>query len=231
MQDVQAALENGKPAGSATPGSTPASGAGSSTANGPASNATSSNSTTSTTPADSTSAPDNVTHGQYRSAVGAGFNAEKLNDAIAGGKYASHPKYAFAAIAQDYPDTPAGLEAMAKDPRFAQAGFKFVGKDKIQVPNGSVIDVGTAFSEGGGKGWNWQPVSGPDAAESGGGNGAQRPGMGGPAFGGPSAFSTIQGLVPTDSAFYNALQAKLQEILGGSGAMDREALLRMLGAK
>lgn len=42
--------------------------------------------------------------------------------------------------------------------------------------------------------------------------------------------SSIRGLVPTDTDFYNKLQAQLQGILGPE-AFDRDALLRMLGGK
>jgi hypothetical protein len=49
-----------------------------------------------------------------------------------------------------------------------------------------------------------------------------------PMGGGPSSFQGIQSLMPTDTGFYNELQAKLQQILGGPQAFDREALLQQL---
>jgi hypothetical protein len=107
--------------------------------------------------------------GQYRSML-QGFDFTKLDDE-------THvtPKYQFARIAQDYPPTPAGLQAMANDPRFAAAGFTYVGDDKIRLPNGEVIDVGLSFGSGGGVGWAWQPTTG-----AGGGGGGTTPGTGAP---------------------------------------------------
>jgi hypothetical protein len=48
------------------------------------------------------------------------------------------------------------------------------------------------------------------------------------AQGGPSAFQGIQSLMPTDTDFYQRLQAQLQSVLGGPQATDRDALLRMM---
>jgi hypothetical protein len=82
----------------------------------------------------------------------------------------------------------------------------------------SEFDVIRAMGEGG-KGWQWSGV-GPSAAP-------QRP-MGPSTFAGPSSFSGIQQLMPTDTDFYNQLQSKLVEILGGSQNLDRQALLDLL---
>ena len=114
--------------------------------------------------------------GAYASAL-QGFDAAKLAD-----PNKHDPKYDFARIAQNYPPTPAGLQAMAQDPAFAAAGYKYLGDDKIQVPNGSVIDVGLSFGSGGGVGWAWQPVSGPDAAQGGGAPAAGGIDMGAPNY-------------------------------------------------
>jgi len=45
-----------------------------------------------------------------------------------------------------------------------------------------------------------------------------------------SSFDRIQSLVPTDWDFYNTLQERLGQIVGGPKALDREALLRLLKA-
>ena len=50
----------------------------------------------------------------------------------------------------------------------------------------------------------------------------------GNAFAGPSSFQGIQALMPTDTNFYNRLQAQLQSVLGGPQATDREALMRLI---
>jgi hypothetical protein len=49
-----------------------------------------------------------------------------------------------------------------------------------------------------------------------------------PAQGGTS-FQGIQSLAPTDTGFYQRLQDQIAQILGGYPALDREALLRMIG--
>jgi len=86
-----------------------------------------------------------------------GYEPSKLNAEHA----AKSPKYAFGMLAREFDDTPEGLLAMSKDPRFAAAGFQYVGKDKILAPDPSkggqlaTIDVGLGFSAGGRKGWQW----------------------------------------------------------------------------
>jgi len=52
-----------------------------------------------------------------------------------------------------------------------------------------------------------------------------------PLMDGPSSFQGIQSLAPTDTGFFNSLQAQLQKALGGPQAFDREALLKLMGAK
>ncbi len=95
------------------------------------------------------------TAGQYASML-QGFDSTKLADATH-----TTPKYTFARLAQNYAPTPEGLVALSKDPEFLKAGFTLVGKDKIALPNGEIIDVGLSFSQGGNKGWAWQPTTGP----------------------------------------------------------------------
>lgn len=88
----------------------------------------------------------------------------------------------------------------------------------------SKFDVIRAMGEGG-KGWQWGDASGGQAD---GGPAAAVGRAAGMIGAGPSSFQGIQSLVPTDTSAYNTLQAKLQELLGGPQAMDREALLRMM---
>lgn len=217
-QDVQTALANALVNGKGTAAGAAAGGAAPGTSDTPSGTP---GTPAGTTPGTTSAAPagTSATPGQYTGML-QGFNMDKFND-----PNKHDPKYDFARIAADYPPTPDGLKQMASDPRFAAAGYKFVGDDKIQVPNGSTIDVGLSFGSGGGKGWAWQPVSGPDAAESGGG---------GPAAGpqGTSGSYTgalgINGLVPTDTGFYNTLQQKIADILGGNQVFDRDALIQQL---
>ena len=84
-----------------------------------------------------------------------GFDTGKLNNA-----QHTTPKYIFARLASKYAPTPAGFAQMIADPEFKTAGFTQAGADKIRLPDGTVVDVGLSFSQGGGKGWAWQPTTG-----------------------------------------------------------------------
>lgn len=66
------------------------------------------------------------------------------------------PKYVVGRILSNYEDTPAGLKAAMPDIQAAYPGARLVNdKDKIEIPGVGIVDVGTAFSVGGGKGWRW----------------------------------------------------------------------------
>lgn len=93
--------------------------------------------------------------------------------------------------------------------------------DKLNV-GGRVFDfVGNSGGAGGGHFW---------VGEEGAGGGA--PGGGGEAAPAPAASGgtpgSIASLVPTDAGFYESAMARLQEILGGPQAFDREALMRLM---
>lgn len=68
------------------------------------------------------------------------------------------PKYVVGRILWAYPPTPAGLAQALPAVQAAMPGTTQVGKDKLDIPGVGVIDVGVAFSNGGGVCWGWQPV-------------------------------------------------------------------------
>lgn len=104
--------------------------------------------------------------------------------------------------------------------------------DKLRVTGGSHglqgdsdLDVVRGFKDPNGTG-GWQyGVEADDVTRAGGGG--QGGGSLGPA--GPSSFETIQGLMPTDTDFTKKLQDQLAQAAGGYSALDRDALLRMMG--
>ncbi len=114
---------------------------------------------------------------------------------------------------------------MAKDPRFAAAGFQYLGGDKIMAPdpdNGGrmgVVDVGKSFSAGGGQGWQWGAEGG---QQSTGGSLATSlaSGIGAP----PSMSST---LIPTDTDFFEKLMQQIRNGTSGD-VLDRTALLQQM---
>lgn len=60
------------------------------------------------------------------------------------------------------------------------------------------------------------------------GGGGAAPGAGMP-MAGASSTAGVQALLPTDDNFQQTLQQRLQAILGGPGATDRQALMQMIG--
>jgi hypothetical protein len=103
--------------------------------------------------------------------------------------------------------------------------------DKLHVAGGSHglqgdtdLDVVRDLEHGGG----WQyGVDADDVTRKGGG--VSQGGSLGAA--GPSSLATIQGLMPTDTDFYQKLQDSLAQQLGGYPSLDRNALLRMMGGQ
>jgi hypothetical protein len=106
--------------------------------------------------------------------------------------------------------------------------------DKLSVTGGSHglqgdtdLDVVRGFHDPtGGGGWQYG-VEADDVTRTGGGAGQ------GAAQGasGPSAFETIQGLMPTDGRFTQALEDQLAQAVGGYPSLDRDALLRLIGGQ
>lgn len=112
-------------------------------------------------------------------------------------------------------------------------------RGRLKSSSGDIIDV---IGQGEGSDWWNNPTAsawninnrgqeGLDAGGwsfGGGGSGSRTMPLSGGAEG--STFSGIQGLMPTDTDFYQRLQSEVQRLLGGTQATDRDALLRMLGA-
>ncbi|MEO8071028.1 MAG: hypothetical protein ABI652_06470 [Acidobacteriota bacterium] len=69
------------------------------------------------------------------------------------------PKYVVARVLENYPPTPSGLVAALPAVQAAMPGTTQVGKDKLDIPGVGVVDVGVAFSNGGGVSWGWMPVA------------------------------------------------------------------------
>jgi hypothetical protein len=98
-----------------------------------------------------------------------------------------------------------------------------VRKEKIQTPDGRWIDLYRDITDGTGSGaaeaqWLEEDPNAPQQGAP----------MGMPGGGGPSSFQGIQSLMPTDTNFYNTLQSRLAQILGGPEALERDALLQQL---
>jgi hypothetical protein len=66
------------------------------------------------------------------------------------------PKYVVGRILAKYPPTPAGLQDALPEVQAAMPGTTLDGDDTLNIPNVGYIDVGVAFSAGGGVGWDWQ---------------------------------------------------------------------------
>lgn len=147
-----------------------------------------------------------------------GYEDAKLNAEHA----AKSPKYAFGMLAREYANTPEGLSQLVKDPRFAAAGFKYQGGDKILAPDPEhggrmgTVDVMRGY-DAGGQGWQW-------GAEGGG----AAPAMRGPSYMGNDGLTTsdaVQSL--TQNSTYNDMVQRLQALLGPSST-SRDALMSLL---
>lgn len=137
------------------------------------------------------------------------------------------------------PDSLAAIEPQLKE-RGIQLQKDSQGRTRgrIKLANGDIVDLPGAGEgldwwnnpQAGGFTWTHRGQEGLDAGgwSFGGGKAAAR------SFGGTAAGDTtagaIQTLMPTDGDFTRRLQDELARILGGPSALDREALLRQLGA-
>ena len=104
------------------------------------------------------------------------------------------------------------VENTKNDPRFGRGGTS----DVVYGLKGQNADTA------------WQPWYDENLAAAAPGAGSS--GLPPMSDGGMSSFQGIQSLAPTDDDFYKRLQDQIAQILGGPGAMDRDALLKMLGA-
>jgi hypothetical protein len=102
------------------------------------------------------------------------------------------------------------VENTKNDPRFGRGGTA----DVVYGLKGQNADTA------------WQPWFVDDGGSAPPGGAPQGAGLGASGAGG----SSIASLMPTDDAFYQRLQQQLLQILGGRGAVDREQLLKQLGA-
>jgi len=159
------------------------------------------------------------TVGQYGNRL-EGFDAGKLSS-----EHAS-PKYQIGRTLSNF-DPTKGVTPEVLDALNTLGIGTFSGKGDRLTVGGNVdprfegytnIDVVRDLGQGG-----WQyGAENPNAPQA--PQGA--PGMMG--MSGPSSFQGIQSLMPTDTNYYNTLQAKLQEILGGAPALDRNALIAQM---
>jgi hypothetical protein len=62
-------------------------------------------------------------------------------------------KYQLGRLFARYPPTPAGMEALVKDPDFQRLGVQAVGGGNIRLSDGTVVDVIQKFQQGGGRWW------------------------------------------------------------------------------
>lgn len=72
------------------------------------------------------------------------------------------PKYALLRGLSNFESTPAGLQQALPTIQRMYPGTVQVGKDKLQVPGVGLIDVGPAFGAGGGLGWGYNLITGPN---------------------------------------------------------------------
>lgn len=77
---------------------------------------------------------------------------EKLND-----PNHQSPKYSVLRILSNFPSTPDGLQQGLAAVQQAYPGTQIAGKDGLNIPGVGTVDVGAQFSQGGGKGWAWNP--------------------------------------------------------------------------
>jgi hypothetical protein len=180
------------------------------------------------TPAEPPAAPavDYRTLGQYGDRL-EGFDQGKLTGGHDSAKYQI-------GTALSHFDPRQGITADALGALNGLGIGTFSGQgDKLRVTGGSHglqgdtdLDTVRGFKDPNGTG-GWQyGVEADDVTRAGGGGAA--PG-GGAQAAGPSSFETIQGLMPTDTDFYRKLQDQLAQAAGGYSALDRDALLRMMG--
>jgi hypothetical protein len=156
-----------------------------------------------------------------------GFVPESYGNVLAGydaGKWANAnhqtPKYAVGRILSQYAPSVENAGKAIAEIQKAYPGATFNGKDKITIPGVGSFDVLTNSGSGQNMGWAWQPLDGISSAPA---SGPLNSDSGG------SSLGRINSLVPTDSDFFNRLQAQLVQILGGPQALDRSALLKLLG--
>jgi hypothetical protein len=130
------------------------------------------------------------------------------------------PKYVVGRILSNYADNPEGLKAAMADIQAAYPGTRLVNdKDKIEIPGVGVIDVGTSFSAGGGKGWRWgandKPSDGGGASAGGGALGA------GGSF---NPFSDLGGM--TSESTYSKLMRRMSQ--NTPELLDQQAIMSLL---
>jgi hypothetical protein len=133
---------------------------------------------------------------------------------------AQQPKYVVGRIlmAGDR-STPEGRAEIIANIQKAYPGTTYSGKDKVSIPGvGQNIDIFQGASAG-----LWGPAWQPPEE----GGSARPPGYYGPNSAG-MANAVGSSLVPDDWDAYKQMQARLQELLGGGGTFDREALLRQM---
>ncbi len=148
------------------------------------------------------------------------------------------PKYQIARVQAKYDPTQGITDQMLADLNALGIGTFSANKpggDYLRV-SGNVdprfegvygSDIAIDGGKGGWNGWGGTNPEGPNGEALNGG-GAPRQTAGGAMGGGGSSFDRIRGLMPTDTNFYNQLQAQLQKILGGEGATSRDALLALM---
>lgn len=156
----------------------------------------------------------------------AGFDPDKWNN-----PNHQSPKYVFGRILNEASGgtgvlrDPAQREQAVGNILKAYPGATFDGKQKIKMPDGAIIDIFHGADAGHyGVAFQVEPGTGRDP------NGNLLPAEGGARSGGGDT-GGIKSLVPTDTDYYNQLQAKLAEILGGPQQFDREALLQKIGVR
>jgi hypothetical protein len=162
------------------------------------------------------------TIGQYGNRL-EGFDAGKLSS-----DHAS-PKYLIGRTVSNF-DPRKGVTPEVLDALNSLGIGKFAGSgDKVSIEGGdprfegvNSIDLVRGFKDPNGTG-GWQ-----FGAENTNAPQAPQGAPGAMAAAAPSAFQGIQALMPTDTNFYNTLQGKLQEILGGAPAFDRNALIAQM---
>lgn len=162
------------------------------------------------------------TVGQYGNRL-EGFNADKLNS-----DHAS-PKYLIGRTVSNF-DPRKGVTPEVLDALNSLGIGQFSGSgDKVQIVNGdprfegvNSIDLVRGFKDPNGTGgWQFGAEGGPASAPA-------APAAGGMGMAAPSSFEGIQSLMPTDTNFYNTLQERLKQLLGGNAALDRNALIAQM---
>ena len=175
-------------------------------------------------PAAPPAAPDyssyGSTVGQFLQTNGHGYDPEKIKDPSRGdsGKYVMGRVETHFDPSQGITDD--FINALNKQ---GKGDFYKIDDDEVGVRNGDPSFGRTSKFDLIDKHGNWVYLqNNPGGVEG----GAPQPSY----MSGPSSFQGIQSLAPTDTDFYNNLQAQMQQILG-PGALDREALLKLLGGQ